>query len=204
MDYVTADRLEHPERRIVSYCGKTFRRLEPEYFAWLHRQMEVARANQEGMPPDATWYLLQIQFDAIEAQALQDFGKDALDLVVRSMDQRFLEPIPPRDASNWTYPAEGNWYFRQPVSRQALANVQAVRDYACAMEWSEARLWQNRGRFPFPVGSDYGLVCYLDGDCEINSINPEFIEVYHRTPSRLTAFLLHNDGGIDYLTSWQS
>jgi len=44
-----------------------------------------------------------------------------------------------------------------------------------AKGWSEVRLYQNQGRFRFPCGEDYGLVCFVDGDQEIGEATERFI-----------------------------
>ena len=91
-----------------------------------------------------------------------------------------------RNQADWTYPADGVWKYREPVTARALAKVDAIRDRALSLGWSEARLYQNRARFRFPCGEDYGLVCFMDGVQQIGSITTEFIEIIHRTqqPSR--------------------
>lgn len=59
------------------------------------------------------------------------------------------------------YLTEGAWPFTQPVSFEAVLAVDEIRDEALRLGWSEAALYQNRGRFRFPCGQDYGLVCCL-------------------------------------------
>ena len=81
----------------------------------------------------------------------------------------------------WTYPADGAWKYTEPVTGQALAKVDAIRNHALALGWNEAQLYQNRGQHPFPRGPDYGLACFLDGDQKVGSITTEFIEIIHRT-----------------------
>jgi hypothetical protein len=65
------------------------------------------------------------------------------------------------------------------VTSQAVAKVDAIREEAMAKGWSEARLYQNQGRFRFPCGEDYGLVCFVDGDQEIGEVTERFIEIVH-------------------------
>jgi hypothetical protein len=74
--------------------------------------------------------------------------------------------------------------YMQPVTSQALAKVDAIREEAMGKGWSEARLYQDQGRFQFPYGSDYGLVCFIEGDQEISTVTKHFIEIIHwpKTP----------------------
>jgi len=55
--------------------------------------------------------------------------------------------------------------------------VDRIRDEALALEWNEARLYQNRGRLRFPNGDEYGLVCFLGGGREIGDLTREAIEI---------------------------
>ena len=65
------------------------------------------------------------------------------------------------------------------MTYQAVAKVDAIREEAMAKGWSEARLYQNQGRFRFPCGEDYGLVCFVDGDQEIGEVTERSIEIIH-------------------------
>jgi hypothetical protein len=84
----------------------------------------------------------------------------------------------------WLFPAGEAWKCRQPVTARAVAKVDAIRQEAEACGWSEARLYQNQGRYGFPCGQDYGLVCFVDGDREIGAVTERFIEIVHgaKTP----------------------
>jgi hypothetical protein len=74
-----------------------------------------------------------------------------------------------------------------------VAKVDAIRDEAMACGWSEARLYQNQGRFRFPCGQDYGLVCFVDEDREIGAVTKQSIEIIHgaNTP-RPSTLRFHN------------
>ena len=109
--------------------------------------------------------------------------------------------------ADWTYPADGAWKYTEPVTAQALDKVDAIRDQALALEWSEARLYQNRGRSRFPCGHDYGLVCFLDGDQSVGSITTAFVELIHRTqqPSRGSFyFAIEGSNSTDRNQRWES
>lgn len=64
---------------------------------------------------------------------------------------------------DYRYPREGNFPFQEPVTDHALKEVEAIKDKALSLGWSEAHLMQNRGRYKFPSGADYGLITLLRG-----------------------------------------
>ena len=92
------------------------------------------------------------------------------------------EPVP---AARHLFPADGDWRFTENVSPEAVAQVDAIRDQALALGWTEATLYQNRGRSCFPTGDDYGLVCFLHGGCVIGEVTVRSIEVISSHGSRL-------------------
>ncbi|MDD4664269.1 MAG: hypothetical protein PHD83_06380, partial [Caldisericia bacterium] len=64
----------------------------------------------------------------------------------------------------------------RPATLAALAEVDAIRDQALALGWTEAELYQTRGRFVFPCGNQYGAVCSVDSDHHIGSVTAAAIE----------------------------
>jgi hypothetical protein len=66
-----------------------------------------------------------------------------------------------------------------------VAQVDAIRDQALALGWSEAGLYQNRGHLRFPNGDTYGLVCFLHGDRTIGEVTAQCIEIVSPRGSRL-------------------
>ncbi len=80
------------------------------------------------------------------------------------------------------FPEHGDWKFTQPVRLSTMPKVDAIRDQARSLGWSEAQLYQNRGRFRFPCGQDYGLVCFLEGDKRIGKVTRQSIEIIGPPP----------------------
>jgi len=105
--------------------------------------------------------------------------------------ERTAEPDPaaasarPPEPRPHLHPAAGDWPFTEPVSPEAVAKVDAIRDQARALGWSESALYQNRGRLRFPVGGDWGLVCFLGDRREIGAVTAQFIEIVMPSGSRL-------------------
>jgi hypothetical protein len=67
--------------------------------------------------------------------------------------------------------------FNQPVSKYALTQVDAIRYQALALGWTEAQLYQTRGRFAFPCGSHYGLVCFIHRNQRLGEVTNKSIEI---------------------------
>jgi len=81
--------------------------------------------------------------------------------------------------SSHAYPGEypDRFRFNQPVSKHALAQVNAIREEALACGWTEVELYQSRGRFSFPCGGDYGLVCFIQRHLRLGDITDRSIEL---------------------------
>jgi hypothetical protein len=186
--YKIEDARDWPEDREID--GTLCRRLSPEYFAWLRSRMVTAQAaHKAGKLPEDAWNTLRQRFNALQELAIREFGKESLQEVLQSFSPKnyrppALRPEPqekPVEAprKDWIYPGNQAWKCKQPVTSQAVAKVDAIREEAMAKGWSEARLYQNQGRFRFPCGEDYGLVCFVDGDQEIGEVTERSIEIIH-------------------------
>ncbi len=64
-----------------------------------------------------------------------------------------------------------------PVLPEALAKVDAIREEAMALCWTEEGLYQTKGEFKFPCGRDYGLVCFLEKVESIGEVTKQYIEI---------------------------
>ena len=187
---------EPDQDAICERCG--FRRLDPEYYAWLRYRMEAAKRGWERGRLAATQYEeLRWRFNDVHFWAVKQFGEEAMVAAVQSLGPAAYRPpaiqdVGPEPHSDeipepepHLYPREGDWPFTEPVAPEALAKVDAIRDRALALGWSEAALYQNRGRYRFPVGGEYGLVCFLHGGCTIGPVTPQWIETITPRGSRL-------------------
>ena len=81
--------------------------------------------------------------------------------------------------SKHAYPDEDpeRYRFNQPVSKYALAQVNAIRNQALGKGWAEAQLYQTRGRFAFPCGPHYGLVCFIHRNQRLGEVTNKSIEI---------------------------
>ena len=91
------------------------------------------------------------------------------------------------------FPEDGDWKFTQPVRSSTVLKVDAVRDQALSLGWSEAQLYRNRGRFRFPCGQDYGLVCFLEEDSRIGEVTRQSIEIIGPPPQENRLYFYNPD-----------
>jgi len=152
------DARDWPEDREIN--GTLCRRLSPEYFTWLRSRMLTAQAaHKAGKLPEDAWNKLRQRFNAMQELSIREFGKEHLQEVLQSFSPKNYQPPALRPESqekpvevprkDWIYPGNQAWKCKQPVTSQAVAKVDAIREEAMAKGWSEARLYQNQGRFRF-------------------------------------------------------
>ncbi len=187
--------------RDIGINGTCFRRLDPDYYAWLRHKMDLAKkAAHSGRLLAQAFDTLRTRFNEIHAWAIAHLGEAALCSAVRSLDLKTYGP-PRLDALDgrpgaarpvvkntapptppYLFPKDCDWRFTQRVRSSAIPKVDAIREQALSLGWSEARLYQNRGRFRFPCGEDYGLVCFLDERKRIGEVTRQSIEIVGPPP----------------------
>jgi len=67
--------------------------------------------------------------------------------------------------------------FHQHVRSSALAKVRAIEEQALSAGWTLPELYQNRGRFRFPYGQDWGIACFIDPDQKLGAVTSLAIEL---------------------------
>lgn len=200
--------------RDVGMDGICYRRLDPEYYAWLRHKMALAKkALDAGRLDSAAFDGLRTRFNDIHAWVVARFGENELLAAVRSLDPKTYPPpasdTVPQDhqastsisrptacpstqaVEQYLYPKDGEWRFTEKIPQSAIDKVDAVRDQALSLGWSEARLYQNRGRFRFPCGEDFGLVCFVDANERIGQVTRQYIEIIG-PPPRENRLRFHN------------
>lgn len=93
------------------------------------------------------------------------------------------------------FPSQGFYSLLHPISDEAIREVDAIRNQALALGWTNARLYQNRGRIRFPCGPDWGLVCFLEADDQIGKTTSVAIEIIHQK-ARITTSRFFREPGI--------
>ena len=192
----------HIYARDVTLDGVCYRRLDPEYYAWLRHRMTMARAAAEaGKLPGPAFTRLRAAFNAVHTWATDHMGEQVLAAAVAELDAKQCRPpvaLPPEpdlpepparhvpsSPAGHCFPQDGGWPHFHEVTDDAVARVDAIRDQALALGWTEARLYQNRGRLRFPYGQDYGLVCCLGRDEQLGEVTCEWIALHKPNGSAL-------------------
>lgn len=176
----------------ITLGGRIYRRLDPAYYAWLRRRVELAKKK---LDPD-TFKTLRTRFMNIHRQAVDLFGVEALKAAFKSPDVKSY-PAPGTEppvattkpaiqtspyVENYEYPKGEHPELRgiRKVRRYALAEVDRIRDEALAAGWTEAELYQNRGKLRWPYGQHYGIVCSIDPCQRLGEVTSEKIELICR------------------------
>ena len=198
--------------RDVTVHGKVYRKMDPDYYAWLRSRMEKAKtAHEKGRLDNAAFQTLRARFNEVHDITLGLFGESNLLHAMEHFDPKSYAPHghtrtnertepddsatdsgskvsrqPARkrqpDRSEHAYPEEPDpaLPFFQPVRPSALEKVQAIEKEALAAGWTPGELYRNRGRYRFPYGQDFGIVCFIDPDQRLGQVTPEKIELICR------------------------
>lgn len=175
--------------RDVQIDDSAYRRLDPEYYAWLRSKMTIAKsAVAAGKLSASQFDDLRARFNAMQDWATASFGEPRLLAAMRVLDARtYMPPVaePWKEHRPWPVasPSGNNIdFFTQPVSDQAVRCVNAIRDRALELGWTHEALYQARGRLRFPFGNDYGLVCFLGREDRVGAMTTGDIEIIGPPP----------------------
>jgi len=158
-----------------------YRRLDPEYFAWLKIRMHAVKAAADaGRVQSEAWEASCVAFNAIQAHAISLYGEELLLHAVRTLDaEKYRPPLheefeKPKLSPN---PSRQGPATEEHLSR-ARELVATIRDQALALGWSEAHLSAvpaeaQRGE----IAAGSGLVCYLRPGDKIGEVTREAIEI---------------------------
>jgi len=167
-----------PERfhRDVQLNDVAYRRLDPEYYAWLRSRMNMARlAALAGQLDQEAFDTLRDSFNRIHEWAMAQLGEAALEAAVRGLDSREYRP-----------PATEPWdrHVASPVAgpsasqAQAVAMVDAIRETAIGLGWKHERLYSADK----PLSPDSGLAAYLKPGDRIGEVSSQSIEIIGPPP----------------------
>lgn len=172
----------------VQVNDTAYRRLDPEYFAWLRSRLALAKeAASLGRIDAAAFEELRGRFSGIEAWALDHFGPQAVLAAIRSLEPRAY--IPPK--------AEEDRRRAEPPVREdekikrAIRLVDAIRERAIELGWTLERLYRHEGYHKRPFMGDYGLVCYVGMQDRIGEVTRQSIEIIG-PPPRETRLRFYN------------
>ncbi len=157
-----------------------YRRLDPEYYAWLRSKMHLARmAAAAGQLVAQEYDVLRGRFNQMHEWAVAHFGAPALEEALRTVDSRHYNP--PRAEMNR---ATRGWGIECGPLPDSLALVAAIREQARELGWSEASLFAVTNAHHGEIGAGSGLVCYLRFGDRIGEVRREAIEIILRSGAR--------------------
>jgi hypothetical protein len=165
--------------RDVQVNDTAYRRLDPEYYAWLRSRMMLAKtvASNGQLGLDA-FDDLRHRFNALHQWAVERFGEQPLVAAIRSLIAReYVPPVVEPDLPHRAFASVITDRNVVSVSPEAVALVDAICDRALALGWTRDSLYQTRGSIRFPLGNDYGLVCYLKAGDRIGDVTAHSIEI---------------------------
>lgn len=163
---------------------RCYRRLDPEYFAWLKLRMHAVKdAVDAGRISKEAFEEVRARFNAMQEQAVAIFGVETLLEAVRGLDlDRYRPPLP----EEWEPIKAPSVPVQRRAESERLARARAlvdeIRDQALALGWSESRLYACQSYDRHSIRADYGLVCYIGVDQRIGEVTRQSIELIGPPP----------------------
>lgn len=155
-----------------------YRRLDPEYFAWLRSRMVLLNAAAaNGNIPTAAFGDARVKFNAIQEWAIGHFGERALLDAVRSL--RPDEYAPP--VAEALEPAragrEQEHQLPPGIHPDAIAMVDAIRESAISLGWKHEALYRLPENRRAAFAANCGLVYYVRTGWRIGEVTRQSIEL---------------------------
>ena len=175
---------ETPERfaRDFQINDTVYRRLDPEYYAWLRSRMVIAKRTAAAGQIDAgVFEELRVRFNAVHDWTIGHFGEERLLDAIRTLNADYGPPVPEEDRPRTSGP-QARKSGSDHVSAEAVALVDAIAEKALAAGWRRERLYDpGKGLFD----PRRGLVCYLKAGDRIGEVTAQSIEIIHPLPSEV-------------------
>lgn len=170
--------------RDVQINEVAYRRLDPEYYAWLRSRMTLAKkAATAGQLGAAAFEDLRVRFNRVHEWAVEHFGEGRLLEAVRAI--RAAEYVPPtaEDDGPRVPAPQPRKSGGDQVSPEAVAMVDAISERALSLGWRRERLYGTGGNGSFDPR--HGLVCMLKPGDRIGKVTAQSIEIIHPPPSEV-------------------
>ena len=171
----------HPEDVIQG--SKGYRWLSPDYFIWLEKRFSgFQRKMQVAGREDQYTQAFAGRYAAIRDAAQALYTSEDFETARRRMAELPMES-PNRSTgilfqrSRFDYPPDSDLPVLRPVTFHALGEVDAIRNQALSLGWTDAQLYGTRGRFTFPCGPGYGVVCFIHSDQRLRKVASAHIEI---------------------------
>lgn len=158
-----------------------YRRLDPEYYAWLRSRMHMGKlASAAGRLPKASFEELRAKFNAVHEWAMGHFGEAVLAEAVNNLNARDYPP--PAADSDPTAGSSGKRNTADDgVLAEAITMLDAICDRALALGWRSERLYgAGNGRI---FSQSRGLVSFLKPGDRIGEVTLQSIEIIGPPPN---------------------
>jgi hypothetical protein len=159
--------------RDVQVDDRAYRRLDPKYYAWLRSRMNLAKlAAGAGRLSQDAFDELRDKFNAVQEWAVAHLGEGSLREAVRNLDARNYAP-PVAEPDKPVRPARA----ADCVAPEAAAMVDAIRDQALSLGWTERSLYGPSGATRALLGKACGLANLLNATDQIGVVTRQSIEI---------------------------
>lgn len=167
--------------RDVQIDDTAYRRLDPDYYAWLRSRMVLAKeAATVGRLDAAAFDDLRARFNAVHEWAVEHFGAEQLLAAVRTLRTGDYRPPTAEDDRSHAPLPRAPKSAGEHFSPEAVAMVDAIAEKALALGWNRDRLCAiGNGMFD----PRRGLICYLKPGDRIGEVTAQSIEIIHPLPS---------------------
>jgi len=158
-----------------------YRRLDPEYYAWLRSRMTVAKeAATTGHLPPAAFEDLRVRFNAVHDWAVHHFGEAPLLAVVRTFRSGDCKPPVAEDDGPHVPAPSARKAAADEISPEVMALVDSISEQALSLGWKRQRLYAaGGGRILAP---ERGLVYFLKPGDRTGEVTLQAIEIIGLPP----------------------
>lgn len=163
--------------------NRCYRRLDPEYFAWLKLRMHAVKAAADaGRVPARAFDEARQRFNEMQSVAVAMFCETALLQAVRAINLEGYRP-PLLDEHEPIRPVASVSTRPNPERLvRARELVDAVQDQALALGWTMESLYFSDGYERRPFAARYGLICYIHAQDRIGEVTRQSIELIGPPP----------------------
>ena len=170
--------------RDVQINDIAYRRLDPEYYAWLRSRMMLAKkAATAGHLDAAAFGVLRVRFNAVHEWAVEHLGENRLLAAVLAPRAGDYSPPAPEDDGPRVPMPRGRKSGNDGIPSEAIAMVDGIGERALSLGWKHERLYCRGRRGIFDP--QRGLVCFLKPGDRIGEVTLQSIEIIGQPPSEV-------------------
>jgi hypothetical protein len=168
-----------------------YRRLDPEYYAWLRSRMHMGKlASAAGRLPEKSFDELRAKFNAVHEWAMGHFGEAVLAEAVNNLNARDYQP-PAADSDSTARNSGHRNAADDGVPAEAITMLDAICERALALGWKRERFYgTGNGRI---FSQNRGLVSFLKPGDRIGEVTRQSIEIIGPPPSEVRQHFYNPD-----------